>query len=207
MAPSTSPARSRLVLAGAIAAGPGLLVLVLSSLIISSAGFIEVVADGVTAYIPVEIFRTGLETFGPLAKGLLHLGVAVGIVLAGALLAVPAVRLTRASGWVGAGVRIGLAGLLLAEVVVLPIFGAGFFGTDLLTDPLAVHAPLALGSFVYGLLLASLRDRMLAEAARKPRKPRRLQAQPDRSSSRAPRRASVRLPGSAAGACSAAPSC
>jgi hypothetical protein len=76
-------AARRVALAGAAAAGPGLLALVLGSLVLSGAGFIETVADGATAYIPVDVFRTGLETFGPLAKGLLHLGVAAGIVVAG----------------------------------------------------------------------------------------------------------------------------
>ena len=87
----------------------------------------EVLADGVTAYIPVDVFSTGLETFGPLAKGLLHLGVALGILVAAALLAIPAVRMTSSWGWVRAGFWIGLLGVLLAEALVLPLFNAGLF--------------------------------------------------------------------------------
>src|SRR5215210_9178015 len=87
------PTRTAL-LAGALATGPGLLLLIVVNLITSRAGFVEVVADGVTAYIPVDVFSAGLQTFGPLAKGLLHLGVAAAVVLAGALLAIPALRST-----------------------------------------------------------------------------------------------------------------
>ena len=131
MASSTPLPRSRLALAGAIAAGPGLLVLVLSSLIISGAGFIEVVADGVTAYIPVDALpgrprdvRSARK--GPAPPGRRGRHRARG-------------RAPRDPGGpADARIRLGRRGrpdrarrAAPAEVVVLPIFGAGFFGTEL----------------------------------------------------------------------------
>ena len=150
-------AARRLALAGALAAGPGLLLLVVANLVTSRIGFIEAISDGVTAYIPVDVFSSGLETFGPLAKGLLHIGVAGGVLAAAALLAIPAARATASMGWLRAGTWIGLLGIVIAEGLVLPLFGAGFFGVNGGTDPLALHVPLAIASLAYGLLLSRAR--------------------------------------------------
>jgi len=166
-------AARRLAAAGALAAGSGLLLLVVANLLTSRAGFIEMIADGVTAFIPVAVFSSGLETFGPLAKGLLHIGVAGGVVVAAALLAVPAARATASMGWLRAGVWIGLVGIVIAEALVLPLFGAGFFGANAGTDPVALHVPLAIASLGYGLLLSRTRTRLQepAPAAAEPDQP------------------------------------
>lgn len=166
---ASGPAARALVLAGALATGPGLLLLILVNLATSRAGFVEVVADGVTAYIPVDVFSAGLQAFGPLAKGLLHVGVAAAIVLAGALLAPPAARATAGLEVRRAGVLIGLAGLLLAELLVLPLFGAGLLGVDVGADLVGFHLPLAAGSLGYGLLVARARER--AQAGMQPAGP------------------------------------
>jgi DMSO/TMAO reductase YedYZ molybdopterin-dependent catalytic subunit len=140
-------------------------VLVLTSLVTGRRGFIEVVADGVTAYVPLSVFSAGLSTFGPLAKGLLHLGVAGGIVVAAALVAYPALRWTRGQAVTGSATWIGIAGLLIVELVILPVFGAGFFGLDLGTDLVALQVPVVVAAFTYGAVLARLRDRWALESS------------------------------------------
>ena len=160
--------RLRTLLAGALAIGPGLLILVLANLATARRGLVEVVADGTTAYIPLSVFSAGLSTFGPLAKGLLHVGVAAGIVVAAALFAFLALRWSREHGPARAAFSIGMLGLVIVEIVVLPIFGAGFFGLDVGTDLAALQVPVILASFGYGIVLAGLRDRWALDGARTP---------------------------------------
>ena len=70
-------------------------------------------------------------------------------------------RKPRITGWLSLGWRVAavasLLGLLIAEALVLPFFGAGFFGASAGTDPVALHAPLAIGSVAYGLLFSRAR--------------------------------------------------
>ena len=75
--------RRRTFLAGLVAAGPALLILVLGRLVTDRPGLIEIVSDGFSRYLPLDVFEFMVSTLGPLAKGLLTLGIAAGIVLAG----------------------------------------------------------------------------------------------------------------------------
>ena len=87
--------RSRLFLAGVLASGPALLILVLGRLVSDRPGLIEAISDGFNRYLPLDVFEALVSTLGPLAKGSLTLGIAAGIVLAGGLLGWLALDLTR----------------------------------------------------------------------------------------------------------------
>ncbi|MFI5254779.1 MAG: hypothetical protein ACHQ15_04915, partial [Candidatus Limnocylindrales bacterium] len=77
--------RLRRLLAGLLAAGPALLVLVLGRAITDRPGLIETISDGFSRYLPLSVFEAGVSTLGPLAKGLLTLGIAGALLVAGAV--------------------------------------------------------------------------------------------------------------------------
>ena len=168
--------RPGIVASGTLAGFVALFVLLLGSTITGANGILEAVHNGVTAFIPLDLFEAGIRAFGPYAKGLLFVGVAAAVPVAGALIAV----LQRRTGGLperpGLGDGLFAAGLTLlaGEVVVLPIFGAGFLGLSYRGDQLALHVPLVLASFAYGLVLVGLvrgrgiGDRVLVDAAAGP---------------------------------------
>jgi len=150
-------APGRAARAGLLAASVTLLVLLLAPLVLNADGFLEAVHNGVTKYFPTGLLDLGIGTFGPYAKGLLFVGVCAGVLGAGAL-----------TGWLlarYAGLGMGgpiyetvfVSGLtfLLAEVVVLPVFQVGLFGSDFRGPVLPLHAPLAIGCVAFGPPLAS----------------------------------------------------
>ena len=143
--------------AGLLAASVTLLVLLLAPLVLNADGFLEAVHNGVTKYFPTGLLDLGIGTFGPYAKGLLFVGVCAGVLGAGAL-----------TGWLlarYAGLGMGgpiyetvfVSGLtfLLAEVVVLPVFQVGLFGSDFRGPVLPLHAPLAIGCVAFGVMLTA----------------------------------------------------
>ncbi len=145
-------------LAGALAGAVALFVLLAGRIVSGSNGILETIQDGVTRYVPLPVFDAGIDAFGPYAKGLLFAGIAVAVPLAGALLGVLVGRTWTARGG-GAMAEVALAtGLawLVAEAVVLPLFGAGLFGLQLETDALAVQVPLGVASIAFGLVFAGI---------------------------------------------------
>jgi hypothetical protein len=60
-----------LLAAGLLAAGVALAILVLAHHLTGRPGFLEAIADGITRFVPLDVFETGIRAFGPLAKGLL----------------------------------------------------------------------------------------------------------------------------------------
>ncbi|HET7678445.1 MAG TPA: molybdopterin-dependent oxidoreductase [Candidatus Limnocylindrales bacterium] len=165
--PTTAPAISdadasgwaaRAVLAGALAAGPALFVLVAARLVTGDVGLLDAVADGVVRYTPPSLVEGGISALGPLGKGILSLGVAVGVVAAGALAGLAVDRwLLR---WAGsaAPLVVGLGAIAGLELALLPLAGAGFLGAELATDPLALHAPLVAACLLYaGVVVRLLR--------------------------------------------------
>ncbi|HYM84457.1 MAG TPA: hypothetical protein VEY67_09930, partial [Candidatus Dormibacteraeota bacterium] len=149
------PGSVRPSVAGLLAGGVALMALLLGSVITGSNGFLEVVANGVTAFIPLPVFDAILGVLGPFAKGVLFAGVAVAVPLAGAALASVLARLGRSSERaVEDGVAAGALALAIAELVVLPLAGAGFLGATYVGDPLALHVPLVMAAVLYGAALA-----------------------------------------------------
>ena len=100
---------------------------------------------------------------GQLAKGLLTIGIAAVIVLAGGLLGSFALRATRRLGPIVAAAAIALAALAVVELIVLPVFGAGLLGSSLVSEGVAVQGPIVIASIVFATLLIGLRETWLAE--------------------------------------------
>ncbi len=154
----------RRLLAGLLAAGPAVLVFVAWHVTSSRPGLLEAISDGFVAYLPLDVFEAGVQTFGPLAKGLLYFGVTSGVLGAGMLFGVAALRVTATRRPIQATGAIALGSFFAAELLVLPIFRAGFFGSDLDYDRIALHLPVVLASLAYGLMLVGLRETLLAAA-------------------------------------------
>jgi DMSO/TMAO reductase YedYZ molybdopterin-dependent catalytic subunit len=164
MAPIGS--RRQSLTAGFLAGGVALAVLLLWRLVTGRPGFLEAISDGFLRFLPLELFDLAVETLGPLAKGLLYAGIAAAVVIGGGLFGVLAakVRFGGASSIVDA-LLIAAGAFLVAGLVALPIFQAGFFGADLGLDPMALHVPLALASLGYGAVLVGQRDGWAAAAS------------------------------------------
>lgn len=149
------PTRSAL-LAGALSAGPALLVLVAARLLLGAPGLLEAIADGALRYVPLPAFDAAIAAFGPGAKGALAVGVAAGTVVAGALLAPVALRVAGRQSAAGAGLLAAGVALLIVELIVLPVAGAGILGADASTDLLALQVPIVVATLAYGMTLAGL---------------------------------------------------
>jgi DMSO/TMAO reductase YedYZ molybdopterin-dependent catalytic subunit len=160
-ASATAPAGAgrvgRSFLRGVLAAGPAVLTLVGARLVTGQPGVLEAVADGVTGYLPDVIVEAGISALGALGKSLLYLGVAAGSVLAGGLFAVLAERGVLRRGTLAGGALVAAGAWAATEVLVLPLFRAGFFAADIGRGDLAFHLPIAIGSAAYGLFLVGLR--------------------------------------------------
>ncbi len=153
------------ILAGALASGPALLVLVAGRLLLDAPGLLETVADGTLRYVPLPAFDAAIGAFGPGAKGALAVVIAVGTVLAGGGLALLVLRIAEprsiaATGAVAAGVV-----LLVVEAIVLPVAGAGMLGTDATADPFALQVPIVVAALAYGMALAGLASTWPTQAA------------------------------------------
>lgn len=156
------------LLAGLLAVGPAALILVAWHVVSSRPGLLEAVSDGFVAYLPLHVFEAGTQAFGPLAKGLLYLGVTSGVVGAGMIIGVAALRLTATRQPIGATATIALGSFFGTEVLVLPIFRAGFFGSGLDYDRIALHVPVVLASLAYAVVLVGLRETLTGAAAPRP---------------------------------------
>ena len=156
---------------GALGGSAALLVMLLARVGGGPPGTLEVVADAVVRLIPAWLFDWGIRTLGPAAKGLLFAVISAGLPVAGALLAgfLTRVGLVRGRHPIVDGAVLGVAALVLGELVVLPLAGAGPAGGSLLSDRAAVHVPLAVASLVYAavgaLWLASHPQRQAPRSA------------------------------------------
>lgn len=158
----------RSLMAGLAAASPALAALVAGRLVTDRPGLIEVVSDGFSRFVPLELFELMIATLGPLAKGLLTLGIAAGILTAGALVGDLALRLTARRRPLAAMASVLVAVLAAVELAVLPLFGAGLVGGGLRSDALAVQGPVVLAAILYAAALIGLRETWLAEPATAP---------------------------------------
>jgi DMSO/TMAO reductase YedYZ molybdopterin-dependent catalytic subunit len=157
LVPRAAPPVVRVGRAGALAGAVALFVLLVGPLLLGRPGFLEVVHNGVTAYVPVPLFDAALRTFGAAAKGLLFVGVAGGVVAAGALVAIGLGRAGSLGGPTGRPIRLAASAAavawLLGELVVLPVLGAGPFGSAYRGDGVALQVPFAVACLAYGLVL------------------------------------------------------
>jgi DMSO/TMAO reductase YedYZ molybdopterin-dependent catalytic subunit len=62
-------------------------------------------------------------------------------------------------------VLVALGALILVELVVLPVFGAGLLGAALTSEAAAVHVPIALAALTFASLLIGLRETWLRPSA------------------------------------------
>ncbi len=143
--------------AGLLAASVALLILLAGQVLSGAPGVLEIIANGVTRFIPLDWFEAGLSAFGPLAKGLLFAAVCGGVLVLGAILGWLVGRPgDEAPTGAGRAALIGLVPLLLVEVLVLPLADVGFFGLELASSFWALQVPLLLACLAYGLVLAGL---------------------------------------------------
>jgi DMSO/TMAO reductase YedYZ molybdopterin-dependent catalytic subunit len=144
--------------AGLLAGGVSLLVLLVGSAVSGQNGFLELVANGATVFVPLPVFDAILGLLGPLAKGLLFSLVALVVPIAGGLLAAILARI----GWLDADAPVSTAfvaggiALAVAELLVLPLFGQGLLGTGYQGDMLALQIPVVLAAIAYGSDLSGL---------------------------------------------------
>jgi DMSO/TMAO reductase YedYZ molybdopterin-dependent catalytic subunit len=122
-------------------------------------GLPERVMEWLLLFVPLDVFERGLAQFGASAKELALLGITFG--MAAVLLATG--TLVLRSGWSSYRLLVlGGALWLVAMAVIMPVTGAGFFATRLLTSPVLVAA----GYFVVFVGYASILigGRLLAAA-------------------------------------------
>ena len=146
----------RALLAGLLAAGPALLALVGGRALTSRPGFLEAVANGFVRFLPLEAFEAAVGAVGPWAKAGLSLGVAAGVLAAGALVAPLALRAVEGRPRRTDAIAVGA--LAAAELAVLPLFGGGLAGTALGFDEIPLHVPLAVAALAYGAVLVRVAD-------------------------------------------------
>lgn len=79
--------------AGFLAGAVALAVLLAGPPILGRPGFLEMVHNGATAYVPITVFEAALRIFGSAAKALLFAGVAMAVPIVGSILAVGLIHL------------------------------------------------------------------------------------------------------------------
>ena len=144
--------------AGLLAASVSAFVLLVGSTLSGAVGFLELIHNGFTRFIPLPLFEIAVSNLGPLAKSLLFVGIVVVLILIGGLLGGLLARfgVVRRTSTVADGLLVGALAWLAAEVVVLPIFGAGLFGSAGGLTVTQLHLPLALATLGYGLVLVGI---------------------------------------------------
>jgi DMSO/TMAO reductase YedYZ molybdopterin-dependent catalytic subunit len=147
---------ARSLTAGALGGGVALFVLLVARVSGGPPGVLEVSSDALVRLMPPALFDWGIKTLGTGAKGILIAGICVGLVALGAGLAWALARLGIAGrrAWLDALI-LGGAALLIGELLVLPLAGAGILGRSLVSDPAFVHLPLLVAAAGYGSVAAA----------------------------------------------------
>ncbi len=142
---------------GTLATGPALLALLLGPLVLGGPGALEVVVDGILRVVPLPVFEAVLAALGPLAKGVLFLAVAGGVVVVGGLVGAVVRRLAGpvAPGSApGRGLLAAGVALAVAELVILPTAGAGLLGSEYGGSAVALQVPLVAACVLFGATFA-----------------------------------------------------
>ena len=126
--------------------------------VVSAQSVLELAADWFTMHLPPELFDLLLENLLFNAKPLMFAGLVVAQVIAGGALAALYGRYVavRASSelwvWVYA-LAFGLALWLAAQVALVPLFGGGLFGVDVMGGMVGFQAISAGSALVYALVM------------------------------------------------------
>lgn len=144
--------------AGLLAGSVTAFVLLVGSSLSGAVGFLELIHNGFTRFIPLPLFELAVSNLGPLAKSLLFVGIVVVLILIGGLLGGLLARfgVVRRASTGADGLLVGALAWLAAEVVVLPVFGAGLFGAAAGLSATQLHLPLAIATLGYGLVLVGI---------------------------------------------------
>src|SRR5579859_6712398 len=102
--------------------------------------------------VPLDLFERGLQQFGGNAKDIALVGTYLGMAAVLLLAGWWTVRRFPANAWLC--VALGGVFWLATMLVILPLTGAGAFGTTLLTSPLLVDAAFGCLFAAYGAVLA-----------------------------------------------------
>ncbi len=144
--------------AGLLAGSVSAFVLLVGSSLSGAVGFLELIHNGFTRFIPLPLFEIAVSNLGPLAKSLLFVGIVVVLILIGGVLGGLLARfgVVRRASTSADGLLVGALAWLVAEVVVLPVFGAGLFGSAAGLTATQLHVPLAIAMLGYGLVLVGI---------------------------------------------------
>jgi DMSO/TMAO reductase YedYZ molybdopterin-dependent catalytic subunit len=140
---------------GFLAAGCAVLALLAGSAISGRPGSLEVVADGVTRFVPLPVFESVLLAIGPLAKGLLFSAVVVIALLGGGALAVVLRGLARA--WRAGGLLLGAtAAAAVLEGAVTWIASGSPYALGTAYEPVALGIPAIAACIAYAVALTAM---------------------------------------------------
>jgi DMSO/TMAO reductase YedYZ molybdopterin-dependent catalytic subunit len=112
----------------------------------------ERVMEWLLIFVPLDLFEAGLARLGADAKDVALVGVMIGMALVLFLIGLLALRLAPSTWWL---LAVGPLLWLLTMLVVLPITGAGAFGTQLLVPPLLTDASYAMVFLSYSTTLVA----------------------------------------------------
>jgi hypothetical protein len=112
----------------------------------------ERVMEWLLIFVPLDLFEAGLARLGADAKDVALVGVMVGMAVVLFLIGLLALRLAPSTWWL---LALGPVLWLLTMVLVLPVTGAGVFGTQLLVSPLLTDASYAMVFLGYATTLVA----------------------------------------------------
>jgi DMSO/TMAO reductase YedYZ molybdopterin-dependent catalytic subunit len=112
----------------------------------------ERVMEWLLIFVPLDLFEAGLARLGADAKDVALVGVMIGMAVVLFLIGVLALRFAPSTWWL---LGVGPLLWLLTMLVVLPVTGAGAFGTQLLVSPLLTDASYAMVFLGYSTTLVA----------------------------------------------------
>ena len=112
----------------------------------------ERVMEWLLIFVPLDLFEAGLARLGADAKDVALVGVMVGMAVVLFVIGLLALRLAPSTWWL---LALGPLLWLLTMVIILPVTGAGFFGSQLLVSPLLTDASYAMVFLGYATTLVA----------------------------------------------------
>jgi DMSO/TMAO reductase YedYZ molybdopterin-dependent catalytic subunit len=114
----------------------------------------EIIGEAIVSLMPAPVFSAVLDVMQRAAKPTLYAGIFIGLLVVGALLGRWYAR--GAPGWPRA-LRMALIVWLVFGVLVLPILGAGLFGSVVRAGPVVVGAQMLVAFLSFGVALVLIR--------------------------------------------------